>query len=128
VNLLLDTCTFLWLITDDAELSSRARELFTDPTNDVYLSVISVWEIAIKWGLKRLSLPGDPRHYIPRQRDKHRIEVLELDEESALQICHLPNIHDDPFDRMLISQALVKGMVLVTPDKLIQRYPVRYDW
>ena len=99
-----------------------------DPSNQVYLSAISAWEIAIKYRLDRLPLPADPRHYIPEQREKHKILPLEVDEESALNVGHLPDIHQDPFDRMLISQALIKGMVLVTPDRTIHKYPLRYLW
>ena len=128
MKLLLDTCTFLWIITDAEEIPSEVRELFIDPSNEVYLSVISAWEIALKHSLGRLPLPADPQQFVPRQRKKHRIRSLALDEESALNIARLPDIHGDPFDRMLISQALIHGLVILSPDKLIQKYPVRFVW
>lgn len=128
MKLLLDTCTFLWIATDDAQLSQPARELFVDPANDAYLSAVSSWEIAVKHGLGRLPLPGPPHSYIPLQREAHGIDPLLLDEESALHLARLPRLHKDPFDRMLVCQALVHGLVVLSPDPLISQYPVRVTW
>lgn len=128
MRILLDTCTFLWIITGDAELSSKAIELFINPDNEVYLSTVSEWEIALKIVLGRMQLPENPSQYIPEQREKHAISSLPLDEESALHLIRLPDIHKDPFDRMLICQALVHGYVILTPDVYIQRYPARVIW
>ena len=128
MNLLLDTCTFLWLCADPSKLSNTARELIVDPDNEVYLSPVSSWEIAVKYGLGRLPLPKLPSRYVPDARRRHGIEVLPLDEEAALSVDRLPGIHRDPFDRMLICQALVHGCVLLTPDDKIEGYPVRTAW
>lgn len=128
MKLLLDTCTFLWIITDSPELSSKAREIFTDPTNDVFLSAVSAWEMSVKHALKRLPLPELPSRFIPTQREKHDIEPLPLEEEATLYLPALPEYHKDPFDRMLICQAIVHGMVILTPDDLITQYPVRSIW
>jgi PIN domain nuclease of toxin-antitoxin system len=87
--LLLDTCTFLWLLTDAPQLSRRARQLFQDPSNEVYLSVVSAWEIAVKHALGRLPLPEPPDRFIPSRREAHGIASLELDEEAVLQIHRL---------------------------------------
>ncbi|MFW5995217.1 MAG: type II toxin-antitoxin system VapC family toxin, partial [Spirochaetia bacterium] len=84
VKPLLDTCTFLWFIRDDASLSSRARTIVRDTGNDVYLSAASAWEIAIKHALGRLPLPSPPHVFVPRQRENHQIDRLEIGEESAL--------------------------------------------
>jgi PIN domain nuclease of toxin-antitoxin system len=128
VNLLLDTCTFIWITTDSRELSDRARGLFVDPVNDVYLSTVSTWEIALKHGLGRLPLPEPADRFIPAERERHLIRTLALDEESALQLIRLPHLHDDPFDRMLICQAIVHGLALLTPDPWISKYPVKSVW
>ncbi len=128
MKILLDTCAFLWIISDSDDLSQTARTLFTNPENDVYLSVVSAWEISIKTMLGKLSLPDFPERYIPAQRSKHRIDSLALDEESALQLRRLPELHRDPFDRMLICQAVVHGLTILTPDELITQYPVRTRW
>jgi len=74
VRLLLDTCTFLWLISDDPKLSEKARTLFVQSENEVFLSSVSFWEINVKYQLGKLPLPESPRHYIPKQRVKHGIE------------------------------------------------------
>ncbi len=125
---MLDTGTFLWIAIGSDQISSEAMDLFRDPQNDVYLSAISGWEIAVKHGLGRLSLPEPPEVYIPRIRERHSIEKLPLDEESALHVSRLPDLHRDPFDRMLVCQAIVHGLVLLTPDRQISQYPVRTRW
>lgn len=128
MRILLDTCTFLWIVLDAEELTARARGLFTDPGNEVYLSVVSAWEIAVKHAIRRLSLPDEPRLYVPRQRERHRIRSLPLDEASTLQVSVLPRIHDDPFDRMLICQAMVHGLTILSPDEAMGKYPVAITW
>jgi PIN domain nuclease of toxin-antitoxin system len=128
VRLLLDTSTFLWIVLGAPELSDRASDAFADPGNEVYLSAVSAWEIAIKSSIGRLPLPDRPDRFIPVQRHAHGIVSLPLDEESAFQLPRLPPVHSDPFDRMLVCQAIVHGLVLVTPDEQIARYPVRVLW
>jgi PIN domain nuclease of toxin-antitoxin system len=128
VKLLLDTCTFLWAITDAPALSSRARELIAAPGNEVFLSSVSAWEIAVKWNRGRLSLAEAPDRFVPSRREAHGMEALPFDEVSALHVTRLPALHHDPFDRMLVSQALVHGLVILTPDELITRYPARSIW
>jgi PIN domain nuclease of toxin-antitoxin system len=128
VRLLLDTCTFLWVVGGAAALSPRAREAFADPANDVFLSAASAWEIAVKHRLGRLPLPASPEDFVPAQRAAHGIDQPPVEEEAALHIAKLPDLHRDPFDRMLVAQALVGGLQLVTPDELIRQYPVRVLW
>jgi PIN domain nuclease of toxin-antitoxin system len=128
VRLLLDTCTFLWVVGGTRDLSSRARELFSDPANEVFLSAASAWEIAVKHRLGKLPLPQAPEDFVPAQRSAHGIEPLPVDEDSALHVGKLPELHRDPFDRMLVAQALVGGLVLLTPDESIRQYPVRATW
>ncbi len=128
MKLLLDTCTFLWLASDAPRLSPKTRELMLDPTIEAYVSSVSAWEIAIKHLLGQLRLPETPQRFIPEVRGKLQIEPLPLEEEAALYVGRLPTLHRDPFDRMLICQAIVHGLVLVTPDPLITQYPVRTIW
>lgn len=128
MRVLLDTCTFLWIAVGASELSGRAREIFTENENEVYLSSVSTWEIAVKNELGRLPLPDSPETYVPRLRQRHGIDPLALDEEATLYLRRLPSLHRDPFDRMLICQAIVGGMVLLTPDEAITKYPVRAMW
>ena len=128
MRLLLDTCTFLWIAADAPDLSARARDLFADPDNEVYLSVVSSWEIALKNALGRLPLPEPPARFVPGERERHGIEALALDEESALHLDRLPILHRDPFDRMLVCQALVHGLTILGPDPLLSQYPARTLW
>jgi len=128
VNLLLDTCTFLWLTLDAPQLSARSRELFVDPGNEVYLSAVSCWEIAVKYSAGRLPLPERPLQFIPSRRQRYGLVSLPLDEEAALYEANLPRLHTDPFDRMLICQSIIHGMPILTPDEWITRYPVRTLW
>ena len=128
MRILLDTATFLWVIIDSADLSDDARELFVDPDNEIYLSSVSTWEIAIKYSLGRLPLPDPPPKFIPAQRKHHGIDALTLDEEATLHLARLPALHKDPFDRMLVCQAVVQNLVILTPDELISQYPVRTIW
>jgi PIN domain nuclease of toxin-antitoxin system len=128
VRLLLDTVTFLWLVAEPERLASSVRDAVVDPANEVYLSAVSVWEIAIKHAIGRLPLPEAAERFVPQQRTRHDIESLPLDEDSALQLPRLPALHRDPFDRMLICQAIMHGLVIATPDRDIASYPVRTLW
>ena len=128
MRLLLDTCTFLWIAAGSAQLSRRAAELFGDPANDVFLSAVSAWEIAVKHALGRLPLPAPAAEYIMSLRKLHGIVALPISEDEALYLPRIPNLHRDPFDRMLVSQAVVNGLTLLTPDALITQYPIRTIW
>lgn len=125
---LLDTCTFLWIIAGSKELSPTAKELFADPANEVLLSVVSVWELSVKHALGKLPLPITIDHFVIEQRERHAIAALPLYERAVLHLHKLPALHRDPFDRMLVCQAIEHDCVLLTPDPLITQYPVRTRW
>ncbi len=128
MRLLLDTCTFLWLAGGSSLLSAVAAAAVRDPSNEVFLSAVSTWEIASKHRAGRLPLPEPPERLIPTERSLRGVSALAFDEESALQVTRLPPLHRDPFDRMLISQAIAGGLAIVTPDPLVTQYPVRVIW
>lgn len=128
MRLLLDTCTFLWIVGDEPALSARARALFARADHEVFLSVVSVWEIVVKHQLGRLPLPAPPRAFVSGHRERHRITALPLEEDAIFQLPALPDRHKDPFDRMLVCQAVHHGLTLLTPDPLIQQYPVAHTW
>jgi len=127
VKLLLDTCTFLWL-AGGQPMSAAATAAISNPSHDVFLSAVSVWEIVAKHKAGRLPLPEQADRLIPTERRLRGVQALAFDEESALQIARLPGLHRDPFDRMLICQAIALGLAIVTPDPLIGQYPVRVIW
>lgn len=102
--------------------------MIRDPANEVFLSATSVWEIVTKYEQGRLPLPMSPERLIPSARRIRGFTALAFDEESALQGRRLPWLHRDPFDRMLIAQAIAHGMAIVTPDPLIAQYPIRVIW
>jgi PIN domain nuclease of toxin-antitoxin system len=128
MKLLLDTCTFLWITLDKPSLSIPARTMFNDPANEVFLSSVSAWEISVKYGLGRLPLPDTPEKFVTKQRILHGIEAMSLSEEEALHVPNLPLHHKDPFDRLLVCQAILQGMTILTPDSLIRQYPVLSAW
>ena len=127
MRLLLDTCTFLWL-AGGSRLSDAAAAAIRTPSNEVFLSAVSVWEIVSKYQTGRLSLPEPPERLIPAERKLRGLQSLPFDEDSALHSIRLPRLHRDPFDRMLISQAIAQGLAIVTPDPLISQYPIRVVW
>lgn len=128
MNLLLDTCTFLWLAADDPRLSPAARAACRDPANEVFLSALSAWEIAIKYRLGRLPLPEPPTRYVTSRREFLQVEPLPFDELAAAHEALLPERHRDPFDRGLVAQAILNGLSIVTPDPQISAYPAPTLW
>lgn len=127
-KLLLDTCTFLWIASNPEKLSKIVTGAFLNRENERYLSTASAWEIAIKYSTGRLPLPDRPERYVPRVRERSGIAALAVDEESALHTARLPNLHNDPFDRLLVAQAIVHGMIILTPDDAITQYAARVLW
>lgn len=128
MRLLLDTCTFLWLAAEDPQLTKTALTSCRDPGNQVFLSALSAWEIALKYRLGRLPLPVRPERYVTSRRQWLQLEPLAFDEDSAVHDALLPAHHRDPFDRGLVSQAILNGMTIVTPDPMIARYPAPVLW
>lgn len=128
MRIILDTCTFLWLIAGSRQLSATARRAFRTEDNEFFLSAASAWEIALKYAAGRLKLADPPALLVPKERERHGIEELTVTEADALSAGRLPELHRDPFDRLLIAQALARGFQILTPDELIARYPVQTVW
>ncbi|MBT9582080.1 type II toxin-antitoxin system VapC family toxin [bacterium] len=128
MKLLLDTCTFLWLAEGDPRLSALSLNLFQDPANQAFLSAASAWEISLKHALGKLPLAESPQVYIPHMRHLHQIESLPVTEDDSIRAGRLPLLHRDPFDRLLVGQAIGQGCVLLTPDPLIEQYSVPVLW
>jgi PIN domain nuclease of toxin-antitoxin system len=119
LRLLLDTHAFLWWCADDPRLAEVERQAIRDGANDVFLSAASVWEMAIKQSLGRLELPEPPSAAVARLG----IGRLPVAFEHAEATAELPPLHRDPFDRLLVAQARIEGLTLVTRDPLIRTYP-----
>lgn len=122
MRFLLDTHFVLWVPIDDHRISRQARTLLNSPANQFVFSVSSIWEIAIKKGLKRRDFLFDPRE-IRRLLIENGYEELTLQSRHVVAVDSLPPIHKDPFDRILIAQAMVEGITLLTADPVIAQYP-----
>jgi PIN domain nuclease of toxin-antitoxin system len=122
--ILLDTCEFLWLVAGDGRLSPPVASALRSPKNEVLLSVVSFWEICLKYSLGKLPLPQSPAQFVPLQRERHLVAPLVLDEIAIGQLSGLPRLHRDPFDRMLVCQALAHGLTLASSDALVRQYAV----
>jgi PIN domain nuclease of toxin-antitoxin system len=125
MRLLLDTHIFLWYISADPNLPATFRAAIQDPANEVFLSVASVWEAVIKYGLGKLPLPSPPEDYLPRQREHHMIASLPIEEAAVTHLASLPSLHRDPFDRILVAQALQHDLTVLTMDAAVKAYPVK---
>ncbi len=127
MKLLLDTHAFLWFASGSKELSARARRAIENPAHIAYLSVASAWEMAIKLSLGKLTL-GVPLDDLIERGVRTGIVELAVRRAHVLGVATLPWHHRDPFDRLLVSQALVEGLQLVSADVALDRYPVRRLW
>ncbi len=128
MRVLLDTHAFLWWDLDDDRLSDIARAVIRDGGNDVVVSVVTIWEVAIKSAKGRLALPSEPEIYIEDRLRRYRWRTLPIDTEHAIRAASLPPIHGDPFDRALIAQAQLEDLPIVTMDAAITRYDVETIW
>jgi len=124
---LLDTHAFLWWIAGDERMSPPSRATFTGP-GDLLMSVASIWEILIKVQVGKLNLPRPAGRYVIRNLAENRIETLPINLDHLLAFEQLPVHHRDPFDRILIAQALQEKLPIVTADPLFSRYPVEVIW
>jgi PIN domain nuclease of toxin-antitoxin system len=128
VRVLLDTHAFLWWISDDPRLSEKAREIIADGRNELFFSAASGWEISIKAGLGRLKVAGDLQRFIANQLSRNAIKILPIYLSHTLHTRVLPDHHRDPFDRILVSQAILEEMPLLSADPKMSRYPVEVVW
>ena len=128
MRLLLDTAVFLWAVEDSPRLSASARRAIADPGNTLVFSAASAWEIAIKAKLGALQTAGDPADFLAEQMTAWRLVRLDITIEHAAATASLPMHHRDPFDRMLVAQAQIDGLALVTNDPFIAHYDVERVW
>ena len=127
-RLLLDTDALLWWLVDDPRLSGAAREAIADPDHDVLVSAASGFEISTNYRLGELDIAGLEPQVIPSLIVQERMTSLPVSMEHVLEVGGLPDLHRDPFDRMLIAQCRVEGIPLVTPDAVFPRYDVEVVW
>ena len=128
MKLLLDTHAFVWFVTDDPRLSSNARAAIEDAQNQVALSIASVWEMAIKHRLGKLSYPAPFDQFILQETAKNDISLLPITVQHAIAVAFLPLHHRDPFDRLLAVQSKAENMTLVSIDAAMDHYDLRRLW
>lgn len=128
MKLLVDTQCWLWMLADPDRLSRRTRRLIQRQDSELYLSAASAWEIAIKWSLGKLTLPSDPSEYVPSRVEQSGVIPLPVKHAHAVQVARLAPHHRDPFDRLLVAQASLEDMVLLTGDRQLSAYGVRIEW
>ena len=125
---ILDTHAFLWWITDSSRLSARARDLLGNGDNQIFFSAACGWEIAVKCGLGKLTLPNPPDKFIPEHLRANALLALPIELYHALYVYKLPLHHRDPFDRMLVTQGILERMPIVTRDEKFDLYDVETIW
>ncbi|MDX2314161.1 MAG: type II toxin-antitoxin system VapC family toxin [Gammaproteobacteria bacterium] len=128
MRLLLDTPCWLWMQASPENFSSRAREMVDDPGTVLLLSPVSAWEISTKYALGRLTLPVPPAEYVPGRMKSSGVDALPLQHSHALQVASLPWHHQDPFDRLLIAQAQVEALTILSADRQLAAYDVALQW
>lgn len=124
MKVLVDTQCFLWMAGEPEALSSTARDIIESGESDLFLSAASAWEISIKYPLGKLRLPRAPAAYLPEAMMKAGVVSLPITAQHALRVADLPPHHRDPFDRMLVAQAQVEGLALLTSDVRLRAYDV----
>ncbi len=125
---LLDTMVWLWSVGDVENIGEAGRAILADQDDGIYLSTASTWEIVIKTQTGKSTLPEPPPRYIPKRLAEQNIQALPINQMHALKVFELPLHHRDPFDRLIIAQALVEEMVVLTSDRDFAKYPVQVIW
>ncbi len=128
MSYLLDTNALLWFLANDKKLSHRARQLIESSNNESFLSIVSLWEIAIKTALGKLDLAEPFEQMFPKQLQLNRIEVLDITVDNLVKLTTLPFHHRDPFDRLIIAQGLVEGLPIISVDTIFDAYGINRKW
>ncbi|MCZ6623329.1 MAG: type II toxin-antitoxin system VapC family toxin [Deltaproteobacteria bacterium] len=128
MKILMDTQCWLWIQVSPERFSKQALDFVQDPDNDLLLSAASCWEIAIKYVLGRLPLPLPPSEYVPNRMEISGVSALPVRNSHALHVATLPAHHRDPFDRLLIAQAQLEKLSLLTADQQFAAYDVELHW
>lgn len=124
MRLLLDTQIWLWLQTRPERVADDVRDRLAEGSTQLLLSAVSSWEIAIKHALGKLELPEPPRDYVPSRMRSSGVDGLQVSHAHALHVATLPHHHGDPFDRLLVAQAQLEDLALVTADRQLDRYDI----
>ena len=125
---LLDTCAFFWLALPQGKLSERVVQIINDPATELYLSDVSVWEIALKHSTGKLALPMAPRQWLPSRMEFFQVIPMPMTQSAIFTSGEMPRVHNDPFDRLLAAQAMEAGMTILSPDTPISLLGASRVW
>lgn len=128
MNCLLDTNAFLWIVSGSDGLSAKAKRAYLDTANNMWLSIASIWELAIKISLRRLEINAQLEKFIPEQLQANNIQQLNINIKHTALVAKLPFHHRDPFDRLLAAQALTENLAIISPDRAFTSYGVKRIW
>ena len=128
MRILLDTCAFLWLVTDDPQASELSKEIFLNDDNELFLSAVTGFEIAVKYSLGKLRLTEAPKEFIANRIQANVLTELPVSMTHALILQNLPLHHKDPFDRLLVAQAMVNQIPLLSADQQLSAYDINRLW
>ena len=128
MNILLDTCTLIWLTQEPERLSEKSRTIIENQDNELLVSHVSVWEMLLKTQAGKLSFPVPLRKWLSDQQNTWDFRYLNISLEHLLRVEEIERHHSDPFDRLLVTQAIVENIGIVTPDPWIAKYPVQVLW
>jgi PIN domain nuclease of toxin-antitoxin system len=129
MKILLDTCAFLWLVTNDTgHLTETATDTFLDEDNEICFSIVSAWEISIKVSVGKLDVPLPVHHFLTEQIGLNELSVLSVKFSHVTKVSELPFHHKDPFDRLLIAQAMIENLPILTGDPVFKRYNIKTIW
>lgn len=123
MNIIIETHIFLWYIRNNGKLDDQYKKIISDKSNNIFLSIASIWECIIKQQIGKLNIPLPVSHYLIAKRNEHLIFSLSINEGSIVKLESLPYIHKDPFDRIILSQALSGNYKIITKDHLLKKYP-----
>ena len=128
MRVLVDTHTFLWALLKDHRLSATAKQVLTSKEHELYFSLVSLWEIAVKMKIGKLNTVGSSVTYIRDEMAEYGMELLPIRYEHILELERLPLHHSEPFDRLLIAQAIAESLPILTHDEKFPLYPVKLIW
>ena len=125
---LLDTHTLLWIVNDDPQIANQVKKIYLNENNQIFASTASIWEMAIKISLKKLKVPGSLSDFVKEHIRGNKIDIMSIELNHLYQLENLVYFHRDPFDRLLIAQAIAENIPILSKDKTFDDYPIHRIW
>ena len=125
---LIDTHTLLWITDNNPKLSKKAKSIYLNPANDIYISLASIWEVVIKVSLQKLIIEDTVANFINTQIKGNSIKILDIKLKHIVALENLPYYHRDPFDRLIITQSLLEKIPVLSRDRILDQYPIKRIW